>query len=490
VQDTYHMTSKVVVNLGLRWEPMLPLYDHFNRGSTFSQAAFNAGQVSQVYVNAPVGSLFYGDPGISKSFTDKRLANFSPRLGIVYNPDGRGRTTFRAGAGLLYDSVGTFIPYRMVAQNPPFGPQVTLTNGPYQFSNPWATVPGGNPFPLPAPGKNVAFPLANAEVFLPPNIHSPNISQWNASVQHLFSDNWIFSVSYLGNRTSHLWIGNEINPAVYIPGTCAGKPCSSTSNTQARRVLSLANPAAGQYYSQMTIADDGIGANYNALLTSIDHRFAHNYTFLANYTWSKCLGIAPMSSLGTGVIQNPYNVRGDYGPCTYDVPQLFNASVVYSSQFGHGGLVSHLLSNWTIAPLVRYQSGLPVNPVSGKDNSLTGVGNDRPNVISNAMYTDASHGLLYQYVNPNLYTANPTGTFGNAGHNSLRGPGYFDVDLATSREFKLREWMTLRARVEAFNVLNHPNFNGPVANISASNFGQITTASDPRIMQASIKLVF
>jgi hypothetical protein len=489
VQDTYHVTSKLVVNLGLRWEPMLPVYDHFNRGSTFSLAAFNAGQVSQVYANAPVGSLFYGDPGISKSFTDKRLANFSPRLGLVYNPDGKGRTTLRVGGGLLYDSVGTFIPYRMVAQNPPFGPQVTLTNGPYQFSNPWANVPGGNPFPLPAPGKNVAFPLANAEVFLPPHLHSPSVGQWNASVQHLFSDNWIFSISYLGNKTSHLWIGNEINPAVFIPGTCAGKPCSSTSNTQARRVLS-ANPIAGPYYSQMTIADDGINANYNGLLTSIEHRFARNYTLLANYTWSKCLGISPVTSLGTGVVQNPNNVNGDYGPCTYDVPQLFNASIVYSSQFGHGGLVSHLLSNWTIAPLVRYQSGLPVNPVAGKDNSLTGVGNDRPNVVSTTMYTGASHSLLYQYVNPNLYTPNPMGTFGNASHNSLRGPGYVDVDLAVSREFKLQEWMTLRVRVEAFNALNHPNFNGPVANISASNFGQITTASDPRIMQASVKLVF
>ena len=72
----------------------------------------------------------------------------------------------------------------MVAQNPPYGPQVTNTNGPYEFSNPWANVPGGNPFPLPAPGKNVPFPLANAEVFLPPNIHSPSVVQWNASVQH------------------------------------------------------------------------------------------------------------------------------------------------------------------------------------------------------------------------------------------------------------------------------------------------------------------
>ena len=152
-------------------------------------------------------------------------------------------------------------------------------------------------------------------------------------MQHRFSDNWVFTVSYLGNKTSHLWIGNEINPAVYIPGTCGSAACSSTGNTQARRVLSLANPKAGQYYSTMIVADDGISANYNGLLTSIEHRFAHNYTLLANYTWSKCLGIAPVNSLGGDVIQNPNNVRGDYGPCTYDVPFLFNTSIVYASQF-------------------------------------------------------------------------------------------------------------------------------------------------------------
>ena len=130
LQDTYHMTPKLVVNAGLRWEPFLPEYDHFNRGSTFSLAAFNAGQISQVYLKAPAGSLFYGDPGISNAFTDHRLADLSPRLGLVYNPDGKGRTTVRIGGGLLYDSVATFIPYRMVAQNPPFGPQVTNTSGP------------------------------------------------------------------------------------------------------------------------------------------------------------------------------------------------------------------------------------------------------------------------------------------------------------------------------------------------------------------------
>jgi hypothetical protein len=241
----------------------------------------------------------------------------------------------------------------------------------------------------------------------------------------------------------------------------------------------------------MVIADDGISSNYNGLLTSIEHRFSQNYTVLANYTWSKCLGIAPVTSLSGGVVQDPYNVRGDYGPCTYDSPHLFNVSAVYVSQFGRGGPLGHLLSNFNIAPLMRYQSGLPVNPVTGKDNSLTGVGNDRPNVVvSTQAYTGAPHGLHYQYVNPNLYVANPIGTYGNAGHYSLRGPGYFVIDLAVTREFKLYERLTLQARAEAFNALNHPNFYAPNGNISSSAFGQINMAYDPRLLQASMKLIF
>lgn len=491
VQDTYHATSRLVVNLGLRWEPFLPEYDHYDRGSTFSLAAFNAGQVSQVYANAPAGTLFAGDPGVNHAFTDKRLADFSPRLGLVYDPTGSGKTTVRAGAALLYDSVGVFIPYRMVAQNPPYGPQVTLTSGPYQFSDPWANVPGGNPFPLPPLSKNVTFPLANSEVFLQPHMHAPSVGQWNASVQRRFGDNWVLSVSYIGNKTSHLWLGNEINPAVYIPGTCGSAACSTTGNTQARRVLTLANPNAGKYYSQMAIGDDGISANYNGLLTSLEHRFASHYTLLSNFTWSKCLGINSVASFSTGVIENPQNVRGDYGPCTYDVPFLFNTSVVYASQFGGHGLLSAILSHWNLAPLLRYQSGLPVNPATGKDNSLTGIGLDRPNVVSGVpMYTGAAHGLKYQYVTPGLYSANVLGTFGNAAHNSLRGPGYFDIDVALSREFRLREKFSLAVRGEAFNALNHPNFQSPNGNISSSTFGQITTASDPRILQGSMKLIF
>ena len=105
-------------------------------------------------------------------------------------------------------------------------------------------------------------------------------------------------------------------------------------------------------------------------------------------------------------------------------------------------------------------------------------------------YTGAAQGLFYQYINPNVFAQNQTGAFGNAGHNSLRAPGYFDVDVAVTREFRFVERFTLQARGEAFNALNHPNFGGPNATLSSSTFGQIRSARDPRILQASMKLIF
>jgi hypothetical protein len=154
--------------------------------------------------------------------------------------------------------------------------------------------------------------------------------------------------------------------------------------------------------------------------------------------------------------------------------------------------MSHLLSHWNIAPLVRYTPwGLPVNPATGKDNSLTGAGLDRPNVVAGAeTYTGAPHGLFYQYIDPNLYTPNALGTFGNAGHNSLRAPGSFTIDLAVTREFRIKERLTLQARGEAFDLLNHVNFGAPNSSIASSSFGQITSASAQRILQGSMKLVF
>jgi len=495
-QDTIRLTPKLVANVGLRWEPTLPPHDFFNRGSVFSLQGFIANKVSTVFPNGPAGQYVYGDPGVTKNFTSDHWLNLSPRVGFVFDPKGDGKTTIRVGGGVLFDSLGTFLTYRVTGQNAPWGVTVSETSGPYQFSNPWGNVAGGNPFPLPLfPPSSYVFPLSAADTFLEPKALPPTTETWNLGIQHQFAQNWIATITYLGNETSHLMVGNEINPAVYSPG-------ATTATTQARRVLTLLNPAQAKYYSTMDLGFNGISANYEGLLASIEHRLANNYTILANYTWSKCHGVVPVTSLGGATIANPANPRGDYGPCSYDVPNLFNASVVYFSHFGHGGVVSYLLNDWQIAPLLRYETGFPVNPLSGVDQSLTGVGLDRPDVVvGQPLYANTGHtAKLFQWINPAAFQKNAIGTFGTASHYMLRQPSYFDMDAAISRKFKVTERLDVDARVEAFDVTNHPNFGGPTPSTgvglgpnvtqSSSSFGRITTAGDPRIMQGALKFIF
>ena len=336
-QDTFRVTPRLVANFGLRWEPTLPPHDYFNRGSTFSLDGYVSGTVSQVFPNAPPGQYFYGDKGVNKSFTSNHWLNLSPRFGLVLDPKGDGRTSIRAGGGILFDSLGSFLTYRVTGQNAPWGVTVTNSSGPYQFDNPWSTVPGGNPFPLPLfPPSNYVFPLSATDTFLPSKALPPTLETWNLGVQHQFGQNWIATITYLGNETSHLLIGNEYNPAVYIPGTynsantasCGalathpanGAACSTTGNTQARRKLTLINPTAGKYFSATDIPLNGISANYEGVLASIQKRFADHYTVLANDTYSRCHGVIPVTSLGGPTIQNPANPRGDYGPAPTTYP--------------------------------------------------------------------------------------------------------------------------------------------------------------------------
>jgi hypothetical protein len=519
-QDTFRLTPKLVMNAGLRWEPTLPAHDFFNRGSVFSLQGFTEGKPSQVFPNGPAGQYFWGDPGVPKGFTGDHWLNLSPRLGFVYDPFGNGKTTIRFGGGVLFDSLGTFLTYRVTGQNAPWGVTVTESSGPYQFSNPWGNVPGGNPFPLPLfPPSSYVFPLNATDTFLEPKALPPSLETWNLGIQHQFAQNWIMTVTYIGNETSHLMVGNEMNPAVYIPGTWTGPgtcgaltvapgangtACSSTGNTQARRFLNLINPAQGKYFSATDFGFNGTSANYEGVLGSIEHRLSDNYTILANYTFGHCHGVIPVTSLGGATIENPANPKGDYGPCSYDAPNIFNASVVY---FSHANFSSHLasflLNDWQIAPLMRFQTGYPVNPLDGTDRSLTGVSLDRPNVNPGVpLYSSTPRtSKLFQWVNPAAFSVEPLGTYGNAGHYMLRTPSYFDVDSAISRTFKATERINVDLRVEAFNVTNHPNFGGPTpstgvalgpnaSNPTSSSFGRITTAGDQRIFQGAFKVIF
>ena len=514
-QDTFRISSKITLNYGVRWEPTFSDPDKYGRGTSFSMAGFLANQHSTVYPNAPAGLFFKGDPGIPDAMWNGHWANFAPRVGIVWNPHGDGRDTLRIGGGILYDVVETWFNERETT-NAPIGTNIDTPNPVGGLSDPWKNYPGGNPFPQ---NGKAFFPTAGVYVNMKIDPKPTYVANWNISYQRQLPGAWLVSVSYLGNKTTHLWSNNgEINPAVYFPGTCqpgqfgltVAGPCSTTSNTQSRRVLTLLNPTLGASYASINTSDDGAVAHYNGLLTSLQHRLSHNYIFNANYTYSNCISDTDFgAALATPGNSQPFNRHADWGPCVFDTRHNFNVSLVATSQTKRFNTwVNRLLSDWQVAPLVHAASGQPIQALSGKDNSLTNLNNDRPNQAladyraTNPICNNGSTPCV-QFVNTLAFTANPAGTYGNLARNALRGPQNVVVDMALSRMFKFRERYSLQARAEAFNLLNHPNFVGAISppgtvtgfstysnNMSSSTFGRVGGAFDPRIVQFALKLYF
>ena len=518
VQDTYHATQRLVMTAGLRWSPEFEPVDVFNRGSVFNMAGFLNNTLSTVYPTAPAGISFYGDKGVPRAFTKNSIWQFSPNFGITFDPFGTGKTVFRAGTELAYDEPNFFTGQR-VNQNPPFATATdnTPVNTPLNFTNPYSSgTITTNPYPQPAhpTAATAVFPNGSQYISLPPQFKPSYTTQWTASVQQEFGHGWQFQIDYIGNKSTFVALGLPLDAAVFIPGnytgpgSCGalatapklGQPCSTVGNQAARFALTLANPAQGPKYAGKgggsTLIADGGTASYNALVTSIQHRMSSSFSFLANYTFSKCLNIndAGGDIAGTSV-QNPNNIKGDKGPCGSDYRDVFNTTAVAMSHFPLTGWKSLALNNWELAPLLHIQSGGPFNISAGLDNSLTSVGNDRPNLVNRA--TVYTHQKIYgdtsgRYLNSAAFSQVPTlGTYGNISRNLFRGIPSYQFDAEVSRLFPLHERLNLDFRLEAFNVLNHPNLGNPNGNLnSGATFGRIAGASDPRIFQGAVKILF
>ncbi len=484
IQDTYRVNNHLTLNAGVRWEPMLFPQDIYGRGSVFNMADFLNGTKSKVFSTAPAGSLYYGDPGVSKAFTNDKWSNFAPRFGLVWNPRGDGKQTIRIGAAQLYDTGQVYYSERVMT-NPPFVDDTTVAN-PGPFNNPWAGYPGGDPFPIPSPPpSNVVFPTNAAYVVLPQHLKTMYMDQWNASYQRQFAGNWLATVSYIGNKTSHLWLSQDLNYSVYIPGA------SSTANTAQRRVLYLQNPSQGQYYGTVYQTDDGGNSSYNGLLSSVQHRFSHSYTLLANYTYSHCISDGDFAGdIAGAYYQNPTNRNADRGSCNFDYRQNTNVTIVAQSPFKGSNWTARILGNWQLSPSLRVLSGGPLNILAGADNSLSGEGLDRANPVPGVNAYNAAWGPQLQYLNPAAFVKNPTGTFGTLGRDVYRGPMLITVNAALVRLFRLSEGLHLETRFEAFNAINHTNFSNPTVTLTSANFGRITAAGDPRILQFAMKLIF
>jgi hypothetical protein len=282
----------------------------------------------------------------------------------------------------------------------------------------------------------------------------------------------------------------------------AGTACSSTGNTNARRVLTGINTAQGAYFTEVTQAYTGMGSNFNGLLVTVQHRFSNYFTLLSNYTYSHCLSGPPENGDNAGdQFQNPAQPNLDYSNCGSDLRHNFVTSAIIKSAVGGSYGRQLLLSGWQLAPIVTATTGIPFTATTGNDASLTGVGNDRPNLIASARSTGTP---ITTWLRRASFAANTAGTYGATRPFEFYGPHYTDVDSAVSKFIPLHEALQLEARAECFNCLNHTNYANPggainsagtgVTNggtaLSASTFGTITAANPPRILQLSLKMDF
>jgi hypothetical protein len=496
-QDHWKLSRQLQINAGLRWDPFIPQHSKYGYASQFDPAGFYAGKVSKVFVNAPPGLTFPGDSGYpGQSDTSPRYLDFAPRFGLVYDPRGKGQETIRAAYGIFYDSSYLWNTLH-VPLNPPWGETITLNSPPGGLSNPWQGYPGGDPFPTPARiPSDFPFPTGGTYVFEPPHAHATYLQQWNVALQKQIGSDWLISATYLGNKTTHQWLGYQADPAMYIPGTCtAGQygltapgPCSSTGNTDSRRMFVLSNPATGKYLANVAIVDDNGNASYNGLLLVVQHRLSHGFSVLANYTFSHCLDQGEASQDIGNFYQNPANRRGEWGNCVSDRRGNFNMSMVAQSPRFHSKWLQRIAGNWQASGILTFTTGAWMTITSGVDNALTGAGRDRPNVVGDWR---VANNTLGQFFNTAAFVKNAAGTYGNAGKGIIPGRANWDLDTGVWRTFPVGEKLRLDLRWEAFNVVNHARFNDPGTTLSNGNtFGVTTTALDPRIMQVALKATF
>lgn len=478
--DNVQMSKRLNFNLGLRWEPNLSVTETNNDVAHFSEAAFIAGTKSTRFPNAPPGVFFAGDPGIPRTYTYTQLAALAPRVGVVWDPTGSGRQVIRAGYGLFYDTIPTAF-FEDQTQGAPWASTVDLPSPPGGLTNPWQGYPGGNPFPLPyPPGKNAFFPSETTFYDYPLNSRIMNVNEWDLSYQLQLTSNWLLAANYLGNKSTHVWTGEDIDPAIFIPGN---------SSENQSRLLYLINPVAGAQISDIYHLDAGSNAEYNALFFKAEHRLSNGYTVVGNYTWSHCISEGDFQGdLGGPYTQNPFNRNGERGNCSFDLRQIVNVTVIARSPRFQNTWTNRLLGDWQLSPIIAYHTGGWFYPLDGSDNSMSGVFLDRPDVMGNP-YVKSTTGSR-QWLNPAAFALSAPGTFGNAGRNALEAPGYFDIDTALSRFFNITERQRIELRFEFFNLTNHVNFSAPDPSLSDSTFGQLLGDVGPRILQFALKYTF
>jgi len=482
LQDDYRLSGRVTLNLGVRWDVQTPGTDPKNRFTTYVP-----GQKSTVNPSAPMGLLFYGDPGVARGVISTEWNHVSPRAGVVWDPMGNGRTAISAAGGLFYGSISGN-EWNTTTNFQPWATRLTFTNTNAKttttgvplgasLSNPYTAYPGGAPFPY-----NGSFVIGGGLFAISKDFTWAHAWQTNVGVQQQIGSRFSVSANYIGSFNRDLPFAHDVNyPVVTATATTAG------ANVLARRP----DPTVG---AVLLLASDQY-SNYNGLQISGTMRPWHNVSFSGFYTLSKTMTSAELQNNTTqGGAQDFTNLAGEFGRADSDQRHVFAMNVNWDVDYYHGSnqIVAALANGWRVAPIIKVRSGLPFTVTNGGvDANLDGQTNDRAQRVGDPSLANPTAAMWFStaaFARNAATTGQPID--GSSTRNLLDGPGYKVVDLALSRDVPLRGAAKMTLRVEATNAFNVVNLGQPGNSVGSATFGVIRTAGSMRKVQLGARFTF
>jgi len=474
VHDTFLLTRNTTLNFGLRYEYQSPLVD---QDYTNTNLTFESG-IPQVFIG--------GQNGYPAGLQYANKNNLAPRIGIAQNFPAKG-LVWHAAYGVFFTPID-FNTWCNQRHNVPYVFPETK-----QSDNFIPSIKGFNFAPA-VLGKTVVSFTA-----FDPHAPSQYIQEWNTSLEKSLGNTTTLEVGYLGAHGVHLQRAHLINNAPPGPGLIGPRRPYKTLSFVPDSVLPPDITVIGQTFSVSTInlLENTASSWYDALFVNVRHSYSNGFSLLANYTWAKSLTDAPdfRSPMAEASIpQNNNDLEAEKGPAC-DLRHRFAFSAVYDIPSISKWAVAHQVTqNWQTSAIVQVQSGYPftISVFGDTANSGTVLGENpiRANYTSQPIFGPGTRNAM-MWFNPAAFATPPAYTFGDAGRNSVYGPGLATVDLALQRRFGITERTSFQIRGEFFNALNHTNLGIPNRFVNTPQFGTITEAATPgREIQLSARFSF